>query len=425
MRQLNGVISISGKQGPRGLEGKPRDYTTLVKVEDYLYEAIYNDIDYNYANNYFKSKKPIPPLGSCSSFIKDGKFCRAYDWTYDDNVEIIVKTPARDGKYAVNGISASLNITEDLINTMEYTELYKLLPFYIVDGMNEKGLTISTNVVPLDKGMTIGTEPLIERKDEVCSIMLIRYLLEHATTAQEAVEMVRDYLSVYVPTGLHKMGYEQHYLIYDGTKAYVLEFVENAPVIIEADAITNFFLADTTFIDTVYTPASGFAPSSQGITAYGSGLERYNLIKTSNATPEQLLIDLSYTNSYKRSTEPFWYTEFVGGDLTVDSTPQEFEPRVNKYIEVFNKRTRHDVNKTWQSTHSIIYDLSKKTFKIRVQEGDFLETDFSFTNSIIAGVSTWNTRQGEVLPEYGDYNLSMVGAELLTNTDIDELWRDN
>lgn len=42
-----------------------------------------------------------------------------------------------------------------------------------------------------------------------------------------------------------------------------------------------------------------------------------------------------------------------------------------------------------------------------------------------SGVNTWNTRDGEVLPEYGDYNLSMVGAELLTNTDIDELWRDN
>lgn len=39
------------------------------------------------------------------------------------------------------------------------------------------------------------------------------------------------------------------------------------------------------------------------------------------------------------------------------------------------------------------------------------------------GVSTWNKRQGEVVPEIGDYNLSMVGGTVLTNTEIDDLWR--
>ena len=41
------------------------------------------------------------------------------------------------------------------------------------------------------------------------------------------------------------------------------------------------------------------------------------------------------------------------------------------------------------------------------------------------GVESFNSRQGEVVPEYGDYNLSMVGGELLTNTEIDDLWRLN
>lgn len=39
------------------------------------------------------------------------------------------------------------------------------------------------------------------------------------------------------------------------------------------------------------------------------------------------------------------------------------------------------------------------------------------------GVNTWNKRQGEVVPEIGDYNLSMVGGTVLTNTEIDDLWR--
>ena len=38
------------------------------------------------------------------------------------------------------------------------------------------------------------------------------------------------------------------------------------------------------------------------------------------------------------------------------------------------------------------------------------------------GVNSWNTRQGEVMPQAGDYNLGMVGAELLTNSDINDIW---
>ena len=41
------------------------------------------------------------------------------------------------------------------------------------------------------------------------------------------------------------------------------------------------------------------------------------------------------------------------------------------------------------------------------------------------GVNSFNTRQGEVVPEYGDYNLSMVGAVMLTNTEIDDMWNSN
>lgn len=40
------------------------------------------------------------------------------------------------------------------------------------------------------------------------------------------------------------------------------------------------------------------------------------------------------------------------------------------------------------------------------------------------GVESWNSRQGEVVPEYGDYTMQMVGAELLTNTELDEIWRN-
>ena len=43
---------------------------------------------------------------------------------------------------------------------------------------------------------------------------------------------------------------------------------------------------------------------------------------------------------------------------------------------------------------------------------------------VYTGVNSWNNRQGEVLPEIGDYSLSMVGGTIITNTEIDDLWED-
>lgn len=43
---------------------------------------------------------------------------------------------------------------------------------------------------------------------------------------------------------------------------------------------------------------------------------------------------------------------------------------------------------------------------------------------VLGGVISWNSRKGEVMPEYGDYSLSMVGGTILTNTEIDDLWED-
>lgn len=41
------------------------------------------------------------------------------------------------------------------------------------------------------------------------------------------------------------------------------------------------------------------------------------------------------------------------------------------------------------------------------------------------GVDSWNSRQGEVMPQAGDYTLGMVGGELLTNSDINDIWENS
>lgn len=339
------------------------------KVKDYLYETTFLDIDDDYAIEYFKGKKPHVSAGVCSSFIKNGRVYRYLDWTYDNNVEFIVRTPARPGRYAVTGISSTLPLTKTFVEGREYSDLYRLVPFYLSDGENEKGLVVCTNVVPLDFEPTTETIPETEKRAEICSVMLVRYLLDRYATAYEAVNALRNYISVFIPAALQEMGYEQHYLIADKDKAYCVEFIENAVVAIdvtEDPIITNFYLYGTHGIENgVYTPADvaeGHLPSSQGITPHGAGLERYNLIKNSDNP------DLWYTNTYKRSTAPFWYSEYVGGDLTVDSVPSLFEDRVASYISAYECRTRDDEVKTWQTVHRTVYDFASKAISITVQE---------------------------------------------------------
>ena len=371
-------------------------YNSISKLDDYLYEVVYLDTDDEYAREYFLQRKPEVSPGACSSFIHydndKRKFIRFFDWVYNNNVEFIVKTPARDGKYAVEGVAGgTLGLTKDLVENGKYSELYKILPYYMTDGHNEHGLVISTNVVPLQKGKTIGTIPKREVRDQICATMLVRYLLEKCKTAEEAVTLIDNYVSVYSNASLHNLNYEQHFLISDNKKCYCLEFVENTVRILEKNAITNFYLADTTVqgnqhYNTPLTAIDGKYASDQGVTSHGSGLERYNIIRDSrDESVEELIPKLLYTNAYypryDEELDTTWYSEFVGEEngqeLTVDNIPSDFKETIDKYYDIFINRSRDTAN-TWQSLHISIYDFYTNTFQIYVQENLNKKFDIKF-----------------------------------------------
>lgn len=334
-------------------------------------------------------------IGGCSTIRNGNVVGRAFDWTYDESVGFVIRTLRTAGKYATLGISASVpRLTEEFMESGEYNaESFKLIPFYTVDAINEYGLTASILLVPLDKGQTTGTTPLIAKLDEICNLMLVRYIVDNFQTAQEAVEYLRNYVSVYSPQGLADMGYESHFMVSDKTKSYSIEFVNNTLIatdISDKPYMTNFYLNGVTFNEdgTVYTPADvpTHLPSSQGITENGSGLERYNLIVGSYQTTDSiasmrsLMNSLKFTNAYLAETDPQWNTEFVGtwedfGTFTVDTPASDFTGLKNYIRGVYEQRIRD--GKTWQTVHSAVYDLENKTLNLVVQE-DGQELEFGF-----------------------------------------------
>ncbi len=103
-----------------------------------------------------------------------------------------------------------------------------------LDGMNEKGLCVSVNMIQDTDTISQDTE-----KPDITTTTAIRLLLNKAASVDEAVELLGQY-------DFHaSMGYMVHLAIADSTgKSVAVEYVDNEMKVIETPILTNFYLAD-------------------------------------------------------------------------------------------------------------------------------------------------------------------------------------
>lgn len=345
----------------------------LTKVDDYMYNIVYNEIDRAYAkefirNNYFNI------AGACSSVRKGNFFGRNYDWKYDNTAYYIVNVTHEAAKYSSIGIAGGFSrMTNDFAESGETSDLYRVLPYATLDGINEKGVVANINVVPAgDKGRTTGTTPTGEHRETLCQMSLVRYVLDNFATAQDAVDDIVAHVSVYAPN-VAGAG-ELHLMIADANNTFVIEFINNQTVVRDMESyydgrtyMTNFYLDGTTVNSDNHINFSS-------VTDYGSGLERYNIISdgfnniNSVATMTELMTSLNFTNAYQSNTSPAWNTEFVSEEmgLTVHSASSDFEPIVNAAIAGFADATRN--GKYWITCHTSVYDIQAKKMYLIFQE---------------------------------------------------------
>lgn len=351
-------------------------FTKRDMYNDYLYYLeMDNTLDYNYAYTYFKKFKMTSTYG-CTSFRKGNFFVRNFDWYYNSQVEFIIKLKPKN-KYSTLGVVSYPAITRDIVN--DFTN-YKILPFFLLDGINEKGVFCNINVVPGNEEgwiKTTGTTPTEELREELCMLMIPRFVLDNFSSAQEAVNYLKEHTSIYAPSTKDMSDYECHFMIGDQSSLYVVEFVNNQLKIIESnnEIITNFRLFGTELNNDGTINYNTVSP-------FGSGLERFNLIKNNwsslEENEERLMrfasSNLKYTNSYLHSTSPFWYTEFVGQysdiKLTVKDAyehPENFTNIIAIAINRYNTRVRGD-NNSWHTLHTSVYNITNKKLYICSQE---------------------------------------------------------
>ncbi len=346
----------------------PTRFWHLDKVTDYLYKGTWDLLDYNFANSYFK-RTPTANFGACSSVRAGNYYGRNFDWKYSELADVIVNTG-----YVLGVCGGVEGLTAQFIDSKQDSDLYKILPFFLQDGINKDGLVMNLNVVPKDKG----DNSVVNRKGtkEVCSVMLVRYILDRCKTVDEAISLLRE-IRVFTPASLD---YDLHYMIADENKTIVVEFIEGEYNFIEHNKLTNFHISGVDFLKdgkvlTQYQIKVGETPSKYGITPYASGLERYNLMVEAELAGyddvRELMNKLYYTNTYSKALgSTFWYSEFVGGSFTTDTlaTSTPFKNFINAKKAEYNNRVRD--GKTWQTTHSSIYSFSNRTLRITAQEGN-------------------------------------------------------
>ncbi|MCQ2562834.1 MAG: carcinine hydrolase/isopenicillin-N N-acyltransferase family protein [Alphaproteobacteria bacterium] len=330
----------------------------LSKITDYLYEVYYDDYDYDYATK-FNNEKYRVTLGACSSVRNGSIIGRNYDWYYDENPEFIIHTSAKNGRHASIGVATIVpGLSTEIVESGEYNDGYKMLPFRTVDGINDAGVAININVVPVgDHGITTGTNP---DGPDLFIVTAVRYVLDYADSVDSAIELLQN-ANIYAVNN-KDIQEEVHYMISDSHKTVVVEFVDNIMVVVpNKNIMTNFYLS------------SGFTPHANGIERYNILRDNYDMGQTKTGMLS-LMRRVWYTNAYKRETVPFWYSEFAKDyspdyiDLTISSPISAYDYIINIATDLYNNRARN--GQTWQTVHTSVYDLENKTLTIVPQETD-------------------------------------------------------
>lgn len=158
-------------------------------------------------------------------------FGRNFDWN-KCNALIMVAYP-RDGYASISTVNtdfikqaAKIPITDDILKT---AAIYAPL-----DGMNEKGLCTSVNMIQDSDTIDQNTD-----KPDITTTTAIRLLLDKAATVDEAVKLLEGY-------DMHaSFGYMVHFAIADNTgRSVAVEYIGDEMSVVETPILTNFYLTE-------------------------------------------------------------------------------------------------------------------------------------------------------------------------------------
>ena len=170
----------------------------------------------------------------CSAFTAKGEngyyFGRNFDW-YNCNALIVEAHPE-------NGYSSISTVNTDFIgpgsNILSEYVLTTAAIYAPLDGMNEKGLCVSVNMIEDNESVNQNTG-----KPDITTTTAVRLLLDNAANVDEALELLRRY-DMHASKGL-----TVHFAVADaGGKCVAVEYLNSEMIVTETPVVTNFYFAE-------------------------------------------------------------------------------------------------------------------------------------------------------------------------------------
>lgn len=161
-------------------------------------------------------------------------FGRNFDWNACD--ALVVTAYPQDGYASVSTVNMDfIRQGVGMADSLLSDEMMTMAALYApLDGMNEKGLCVSVNMI--QDGATISQDT---GKTDLTTTTAIRLLLNQAATVEEALKLLSQY-------DLHaSMDYMVHFAIADWAgNSVAVEYINNEMIVTETPVLTNFYVAE-------------------------------------------------------------------------------------------------------------------------------------------------------------------------------------
>lgn len=371
-------------------------YSSAKRIAPFFHEITYNDYE---EDPNFETLNPeaFDVDFGCTSVRNGDLYGRNYDFYYSNSPSILVKMKGNNNRFKSIGIANHLGIEDsDLIvceeaKTNQHT--INIIPNFMTDGINEKGVVCNMNIVNYDDGGGLiehtnpGKPPLIVE-------FALRYILDNATSAYNAVELLRE-RDIFVNEKSHTT---VHIMVADANETYIIEFIKNKSGVFELRAepktneeqiMTNFYnnMTDDEEKATYKEDPDAY---KNGYNNHASGTERYEFVEKNYKDCETLfgmwsvLHDIRFSQMYLNPDHPDYPTEdFSQEEIKKMGDDLKQDPELlAKYRSIYNftrfvldsgRRDLGFIGDTWITMHSAIYNIKEKTLNLNVQE-DYLNT---------------------------------------------------
>ncbi|HAL19042.1 MAG TPA: hypothetical protein DCO86_05440 [Spirochaetaceae bacterium] len=408
-----------------------------------LYEVEFDNSDYAYAMSILrdvrgKERDDIDKssirfdLGFTSTVEQNGILARNYNDYIRDAATFVVRTKKGDGRFSSVGVAPGFDSMNDefVSKALKFDSYYKVLPFLLVDGINENGVVVTLSSYPVSdfspetvldlykhgnfspkrreemiKNMVkIKEKRSFEDRMRDCSvlnskelkdggteddegifiIMSVRYLLDKASSAENAVDILRKKKLLDYPTTDDKdRGY--HFMIADNDNCVCVEFIDGE-MFVDADA--------TVMTDYSFNNLSSYSMMGQ---------ERYDILRdrqrgmTSRRAIINVMKDMYYSKAYDASDpNSFWYSEcytdkgmFMFNPPSLDEIDENFDGNrffLDYFDSVFSnqseirkmlslKSNRPKDRNVLYTAHTSVYDIKERNLTLIARENN-IEFDF-------------------------------------------------